>query len=487
MVIENLLFWIAILALISVISTKLSDKFAVPVLLLFLAIGILAGSEGLGRVYFNDPWMAKSIGVIALAFIIFSGGIDTKWKEIQPVLLPGILLSTLGVLLTAIIVGGFAVFILKYSFIEGLLLGSIVSSTDAAAVFSILRSKRISLKSPLKPLLELESGSNDPMAVFLTLTCINILTLKDYNTYFLIPRFILDMVGGALIGYLMARFIVLIINKLKLEFDGLYPVLTVAFVLLTYSLATILKCNGFMAVYIAGLIMGRQIFINKTMIMRFHDGLAWLMQITMFLVLGLLVFPSRILPITLIGLLLVALLMFIARPISVFISLLPFKMSARKKTMIAWVGLRGAAPIILATFPLLAGVNQAESIFNIVFFVVVASVLIQGASIPLFSKMLKVDAPLAKKQRYPIEFERREGIDAELHDVIVPYDSASVGKRIADLGIPEKCLIMLISRDDKFIIPAGPTVIDGGDVLLVLANEQDLVALNRILLPFKAD
>ncbi len=487
MVIENLLFWIAILALISVISTKLSDKFAVPVLLIFLAIGMLAGSEGLGRVYFNDPWMAKTIGVIALAFIIFSGGIDTKWKEIQPVVFPGILLSTLGVFLTAIIVGGFAVFILKYSFIEGLLLGSIVSSTDAAAVFSILRSKRISLKSPLKPLLELESGSNDPMAVFLTLTFINLLTLKDYNIYLLIPRFILDMAGGALIGYFMARFIVLIINKLKLEFDGLYPVLTVSFVLLTYSFASILKCNGFMAVYIMGLIMGKHFFINKAMIMRFHDGLAWLMQITMFLVLGLLVFPSRILPITLIGLLLVAVLMFIARPISVFISLLPFKMSARKKTMVAWVGLRGAAPIILATFPLLAGIGQAESIFNIVFFVVVASVLIQGVSIPLFSKILKVDAPFPKKQRYPIEFERREGIDAELHDIIVPYDSDAVGKRIADLGVPEKCLIMLISRNDKFIIPAGPTVIDGGDVLLVLANEQDLVVLNRILLPLKTN
>lgn len=487
MVIENLLFWIAILALISVISTKLSDKFAVPVLLIFLAIGMLAGSEGLGRVYFNDPWLAKTIGVIALAFIIFSGGIDTKWKEVQPVVFPGILLSTLGVFLTAIIVGGFAVFILKYSFIEGLLLGSIVSSTDAAAVFSILRSKRISLKSPLKPLLELESGSNDPMTVFLTLTFINLLILKNYNIYLLIPKFILDMGGGALIGYLMGRFIVLIINKLKLEFDGLYPVLTVSFVLLTYSFASILKCNGFMAVYITGLIMGKQIFINKTMIMRFHDGLAWLMQITMFLVLGLLVSPSQILPITLIGLLLVFLLMFIARPVSVFISLLPFKMSARKKTMIAWVGLRGAAPIILATFPLLAGIDQAEFIFNIVFFVVVASVLIQGVSIPLFSKMLKVDAPFPKRQRYPIEFERREGIDAELHDVIVPYDAVAVGKRIADLGIPEKCLIMLISRDDKFIIPAGPTVIDGGDVLLVLANEQDLAALNRILLPLKTD
>lgn len=480
MIIEHALFWVAILGLISVIATKLSDKFAVPVLLLFLAIGMLAGSEGIGRLYFNDPWMAKSIGVIALIFIIFSGGIDTQWQEVRPVFFPAVVLSTLGVFLTALIMSIFAVFVLKFSFVEGLLLGSIVSSTDAAAVFSILRSKRISLKSPLKPLLEFESGSNDPMAVFLTLSCISILTLNNNNILFLIPRFILDMGGGALIGYLMARFIVLVINKLKLEFDGLYPALTISLVLLTYSLATLLKCNGFLAVYIVGLIMGKQIFINKRLIMRFHDGLAWLMQIIMFLVLGLLVFPSRILPVTGIGLMFVAVLMFAARPLSVFLSLLPFKMTPNKKTMVAWVGLRGAAPIILATFPLLADISQAEAMFNIVFFVVVASVLIQGVSIPAVSRALKVNAPLAKKHRYPIEFEKREGMDAELNDVIVPYESYASGKRIADLGVPEKCLIMLVSRGDKFIIPAGPTIIEGGDVLLVLANEQDLLELQRI-------
>jgi len=298
---------------------------------------------------------------------------------------------------------------------------------------------------------------------------------------FLIPRFIFDMGGGTLIGYLMARFIILVISKLKLEFDGLYPALTISLVLLTYALASLLRCNGFLAVYVVGLIMGKHVFVNKRLIMHFHDGLAWLMQITMFLVLGLLVFPSRILPVTAIGLMFVAVLMFVARPLSVFLSLLPFKMNLNKKTMIAWVGLRGAAPIILATFPLLAGVAQAEVMFNIVFFVVVASVLIQGVSIPVVSKILKVNAPLSKKHRYPIEFEKREGMDAELNDLIVPYESYAVGKRIADLGIPEKCLIMLISRNDKFIIPAGPTIIEGGDVLLVLANEEDLLGFQRIL------
>lgn len=485
--VETILLWISILVLFSVFASKLSDRFAIPALLLFLAIGMLAGSEGLGGVYFDDPWLAKSIGIIALIFIIFSGGIDTNWKDIRPIILPGVILSTAGVLITAIIVGFFAVYILKFSVFEGLLLGSIVSSTDAAAVFNILRSKRISLKNPLKPLLEFESGSNDPMAVFLTVSFISMLTTKNMSASALISKFALDMGGGALIGYLMAKLIILIINRLKLEYEGLYSVLTISLVLLTYSLAAILKCNGFLAVYLVGLIMGKHEFLNKRIIMRFHDGLAWFMQIMMFLTLGLLVFPSRILPVMGAGLLLAFVLMVLARPIATLICLLPFRISARKKTMVSWVGLRGAVPIILATFPLLAGIPQADMIFNVVFFVVVTSVLIQGTSIPLVSKILKVDAPFTNKRRYPIEFEKTEGVDADLTDVIVPYNSEAAGKRIVDLNIPEKCLIILISRGDKFIIPAGPTVIEGGDVLLVLANKNDLSVLQQIMARLKKE
>lgn len=483
--IETILLWVAALIFVSVISSKISDRFAIPVLLLFLAIGMFAGSEGVGGLAFDDAQMAKSIGIVALIFIIFSGGFDTNWKETKSVMWPGVLLSTAGVLITAVITGCFAVYILKFSFLEGMLLGSIVSSTDAAAVFSILRSKRISLKSPLKPLLEFESGSNDPMAVFLTVGFISMLTVKGMSIAALIPRFILDMGMGAFIGYLMARFIIVLINRLKLEYEGLYPVIMISLVLLTYVIAVFLKGNGFLAVYIAGLMLGQAEFPNKKMIMKFHDGLAWLMQIVMFVTLGLLVFPSHIVPLMGAGLLLTLLLMVIARPVSVFLCLLPFKMSIWKKTLIAWVGLRGSVPIILATFPFMAGVPQADIIFNVVFFVVFASVLIQGTSIPIVSKILKLDVPLPQRRPYPIEFEKTGAIDAELTEAIVPYDSEASGKRIGELHVPEKCLIMLISREDKFIIPSGSVVIEGGDVLLVLANAADFSALHQTLMRLK--
>jgi len=479
--IETILLWVAVLIFVSAVSSKLSDRFAIPALLLFLVIGMLVGSEGIGKIYFDNAQLAKSIGVVALVFIIFSGGLDTNWRDTKTVLWPGVILSTVGVLLTAIITGFFAMYILKFSFLEGMLLGSIVSSTDAAAVFSILRSKRITLKQPLKPLLEFESGSNDPMAVFLTVGFLSILTVKNMGIAALIPRFFLNMGMGALIGYLMAKVIVFFINRLKLYYEGLYPAVMISLVLLTYVIAVFLKGNGILAVYLVGLMLGQAEFPNKRMIARFHDGLAWLMQITMFITLGLLVFPSHLVPLIGAGLLLTFLLMLVARPISVLLCLLPFKINMRKKAMVAWVGLRGSVPIILATFPFMAGIPQANAIFNIVFFIVIASVLIQGTSIPVVAKILKLNLPWSNKTRYPIEFEKTEGIDAELTDIIIPYNSGAVGKMIRDLNVPEKCLIMLISRNDKFIIPSGSTIIEGGDVLLVLANTGDLLAFQQTL------
>ncbi|MDD4899506.1 MAG: potassium/proton antiporter [Candidatus Omnitrophica bacterium] len=483
--IENILLWVAVLIFVSAVSSKLSDKFAIPALLLFLVIGMLVGSEGIGRIYFDNAQLAKSIGVVALIFIIFSGGLDTNWKDTKAVLWQGVILSTAGVLLTAIITGFFAVYIFKFSLLEGMLLGSIVSSTDAAAVFSILRSKRIALKQPLKPLLEFESGSNDPMAVFLTAGFLSILTTENMGIAALIPRFFLDMGMGAAIGYLMAKVTVFSISRMKLYYEGLYPAVMISLVLLTYVIAVFLKGNGILAVYIAGLVLGNAEFPNKRMIAKFHDGLAWLMQITMFITLGLLVFPSHIVPLIGPGLLLTFLLMVVARPASVLLCLLPFKINMRKKAMVAWVGLRGSVPIILATFPFMAGIAQADIIFNIVFFIVIASVLIQGTSIPIVAKILRLDLPWSNKTRYPIEFEKTEGIDAKLTDIIIPYNSIAAGKMIRDLDVPEKCLIMLISRNDKFIIPAGPTIIEGGDVLLVLANTEDLSVFQQTVLHLK--
>lgn len=485
MPIETILLWVAVLMFVSVVSCKLSDRLAIPVLLFFLTVGMLAGSEGPGGLYFDNAQLAKSIGIVALIFIIFSGGLDTNWKETKPIVWPGILLSTLGVLLTAVITGFFAVYILNFSLLQGMLLGSIVSSTDAAAVFNILRSKRISLKQPLKPLLEFESGSNDPMAVFLTVGFISLLTTKDMNILSLVPRFLMDMGAGALTGYLMARFIIFFINRLKLYYEGLYPVIMISLVLLTYVIAVFIKGNGFLAVYLAGLMLAQAEFPNKRMILRFYDGLAWLMQIAMFVTLGLLVSPSHILPLVGSGLLLTLLLMVIARPVSVLLCLFPFKMNIHKKAMVSWVGLRGSVPIILATFPFMAGIPQADTIFNIVFFVVIASVFIQGTSIPIVSRFLKLNLPLAKRINYPIEFEKTADMDAELTDIIVPYDSEAAGRRISDLGVPDKCLIVLISREDKFVIPCGSTVIESGDVLLVLSNMDDLAVLQNTLCRLK--
>lgn len=479
MTFETILLWFAVLMFASVLASKISGRFAVPVLLVFLAIGILAGSEGIGMIYFDNAPLARSIGTIALIFIIFSGGLDTNWAETKSVLWPGVILSTLGVLFTAIIMGLFAVLILKFTVFEGMLLGSIVSSTDAAAVFAILRSKRINLKKPLEPLLELESGSNDPMAVFLTLGFISILTVKNMPVVSLIPRFILDMGIGALVGYGMSRLIIFFIRRLQLDYEGLYPVITISLMLFTYSVAVFLKGNGILAVYLAGLGLGKTDFQYKRNIMKFHDGLAWICQIIMFVTLGLLVFPSHLVPLIKAGLLLTLLLMIVARPLSVFLCLLPFKISLRKKTMISWVGLRGAVPIILATFPYMAGIVKADVYFNIVFFVVIASVFIQGSSIPFVSRLLKLDMPMARKKSYPIEFEKTAAIDAEMTDVIVPYNSGAAGKMIRDLKVPEKCLIVLISRNDTFIIPSGNSVIEGGDILLVLANKPDLSILQK--------
>jgi len=485
--IEFALLIAAALTLLSVLASKLSDRLAVPALLLFLLIGILAGSEGVGGIYFDNYQAAKSIGIVALIFIIFLGGIDTSWKSIKPIILPGIVLSTFGVFFTALIVGFFATMILKFTLIEGLLLGAIVSSTDAAAVFSVLRSRKISLKRNLKPLLEFESGSNDPMAVFLTIGLLNILVKTNMAPLDIALSFILDMGIGAVMGFLMAKVTVATINRVKLEYEGLYPVLTISLVLLTYAVTTLLKGNGFLAVYILGLFLSREDFAHKRTLIRFHEGIGWLMQIIMFLTLGLLVFPSEIVPIFKTGLLIAGILIVLARPLSIFICLAPFKFSLAEKLMISWVGLRGAVPVILATFPLLAGIPQAHTIFNIVFFAVLTSVLLQGTSIPLIAKLLKVQAPFDARRRFPIEFDQMEGINASLENIIVPYHSATNGKAIFELKVPPKALIVLVSRKEKFIIPSGSTAIEGGDVLLVLASDQDFKTLQLIFSKPKDD
>lgn len=479
--IEQIFVVASMLLILSVVASKASGRLGVPVLIVFLFIGMLAGSDGPGGIYFDDPGLAQFMGVLALAFILFSGGLDTDWAVVRPVLWKGLGLATLGVLITALAVGLLAFTILGLSLLEGLLLGAIVSSTDAAAVFAVMRSKNVSLKGQLKPLLELESGSNDPMAVFLTLGFIRLLSTPSFSAQDMLLFFVQQMALGTVAGLGLGRAMTWAVNRVKLEYEGLYPVLTLSLVLFTYGATVALGGNGFLAVYLVGLVLGNSDFIHKKSLVRFHDGLAWLMQIAMFLTLGLLVFPSRLVGVIPNGLLLAGFLMLIARPVGVLLTLLPARMSLREKTMLAWVGLRGAAPIILATFPLLAGIPRADLIFNVVFFIVLASVLLQGTTIPLVAKWLGVDAPLPPRRMRPIEFTPTGDLKGDLVELAIPANSDVVGKQIVELGLAEGTLIVLLDRCDEHIIPSGGTILQAGDTLLVLADQAALAALRSMI------
>lgn len=469
---ELIFLGISLLFLISIIANKFSERLGVPALLIFLIVGMLAGSEGPGGIPFDNPGIAQTIGVIALAYILFSGGFDTKWGEIRPVLWQGIALSTVGVLLTAACLGAFAVLVLGFSPLTGLLLGAVVSSTDAAAVFSVLRMARARLKGNLRPFLEFESGSNDPMAVFLTTGVIALILTPGTSGLALIPMFVQQMVVGGLLGYGMGKGIAFLINRLKLESEGLYPVLTLAMVLMTYGLTATVGGNGFIAVYVSGLVMGNSVVVYKKSLIRFHDGIAWLMQIVMFLALGLLVFPSELVPVIVPGLLAAFFLILIARPIAVFITLLPWKMPMNEKALVSWVGLRGAVPIILATYPLVAGVPDAEMIFNIVFFIVLVSALVHGTSIPSVARWLGLAAPLQEKRKLSREFDVDPDTPSELLELVVPPDALAVGKQVVDLGLPKGALIILMQKGDERFVPSGSTVIEADDTLLLLTTDD---------------
>lgn len=384
--IENILLIGSLLLFISIVVGKTSYKFGVPTLLLFLIIGMLAGSDGIGGIQFDNPKIAQFIGIVSLNFILFSGGLDTNWSSVKPILREGIALSTAGVLLTALSLGTFVWLLTDFTIYESMLLGSIVSSTDAAAVFSILRSKSLALKTNLRPTLELESGSNDPMAYVLTIAFLTLVVNQDQELVSIIPMFLQQMILGGIAGFGFGKISKFVINKIKLDFEGLYPVLVIALMFITFATTDFFGGNGFLAIYICAVYLGNQDLIHKKTILKMYDGLAWLMQIVLFLTLGLLVYPSEVIPYIGIGLLISLFLIFVARPVGVFLSLIFFKMKLRRRFYISWVGLRGAVPIVFATYPLLAGIEKANMIFNIVFFISVTSVLIQGTTLSIVAK-----------------------------------------------------------------------------------------------------
>lgn len=482
MPLESWLIPLAVLLVVSVFASRASEFLGVPALLLFLGIGMLAGSDGPGGIEFEDAELAQSLGVLALVLILFVGGLETRWSTVKPVLAMGATLSSAGVLVTALATGLFAYLALGFPLLTAMLLGAIVSSTDAAAVFSVLRSRSVSLKGRLKPLLELESGSNDPMAVFLTVGITAMIVSAQASWAPLLLDFFLQMTMGGLVGYAMGKTTVYAINRARLGYEGLYPVLSLGLVVLTYGLTNLVGGNGFLAVYVAGITMGNASFVYKASLLRHHDGLAWLMQITMFLALGLLVFPSQLVDVAGTGILVSLFLVFVARPVSVFLTLAPFRLSFRERLLVSWVGLRGAVPIILATFPLLAGVPAANTLFNIVFFVVITSVLLQGPTINLLARWLRLDAPLAERQASLLDGSE-QGFHGYLRDVRIPPHSPAAGKRVIDLGLPEHTLLVLLAREGAYLVPRGITVIQPGDRLIYVADPEQRDAVEAILAP----
>ncbi|PWJ55054.1 cell volume regulation protein A [Dyadobacter jejuensis] len=470
--IENILLVGSLLLLISVLAGKTSYKFGVPTLLLFLAIGMLAGSDGIGHIHFDNPQLAQFIGIVSLNFILFSGGLDTNWTSVKPILKEGLILSTLGVLLTALTLGTFVWYVTDFTIYESLLLGSIVSSTDAAAVFSILRSKSLALKTNLRPTLELESGSNDPMAYVLTIAFLTLVINQDQSVMSIIPLFFQQMILACISGFAFGKLSKYIINKIKLDFEGLYPVLVIALMFMTFSATDFVGGNGFLAIYICAVYLGNQELIHKKTILKMYDGLAWLMQIVLFLTLGLLVFPSQVIPYVGIGILISLFLILVARPVSVFLSLMFFKMKTRRRLYISWVGLRGGVPIVFATYPLLAGIDKAHMIFNIVFFISITSVLIQGTTLSLAAKWLHVALPEKAKKITEIDKFILELPKSSLQEITLLPDYYAVNKRIIDLNFPQSAFIVMIKRKGEYIRPGGATTLEAKDVLMVLADEQ---------------
>ena len=471
--IDNILLIGSILLFISVIAGKTSYKFGVPTLILFLAIGMLAGSDGIVGIHFDDPKTAQFVGIISLNFILFSGGLDTSWSAVKPILWIGVSLSTLGVLLTAVTLGLFVYLITDFTIYESLLLGAIVSSTDAAAVFSILRSKSLALKSKLRPTLELESGSNDPMAYVLTIAFLALVVNQDRGFASIIPLFFQQMIFGGIMGYVFGRISKFVINKIQFDFEGLYPVLAIALMFITFSTTNFIGGNGFLAIYICAVYLGNQRLIHKKTIIKAFDGFAWLMQIVLFLTLGLLVFPAEVLPFIGIGLLISLFLIVVARPVSVFISLLPFKMRTRRRFYISWVGLRGAVPIVFATYPLLAGIEKADMIFNIVFFVSVTSVLIQGTTLAVFAKWLHVALPEKVKPLSPVDAFMSDYPKAAMREIAITEECYAVGKKIVELEFPKNAIIPIIIRNDNYYIPDGSFEIEADDKIIVLSNTDE--------------
>ncbi len=480
--VELVLFVISILFFLSILASKAGYKFGVPALLLFLGVGMVFGSDGVG-IQFENIQVAQAIGTVSLCIILFSGGMDTKISEIRPIIPQGVILATFGVFLTAILTGVLTWWVLGMTMASAgiglttaLLLAATMSSTDSASVFSILRSKGLNLKNNLRPMLELESGSNDPMAYILTITLIEIVKMGGDPNYFAAFGMLLFQLSvGALAGYALGKLAVKLINKLEIDNASLYPILVFTFCIFIFSFTYFIKGNGYLAVYIGGLVIGNTRFVHKRSAVNFFDGMAWISQLLMFLTLGLLVNPHELIPIIVPGLIISFLMILVTRPLSVFITLLPFpKMPFMDKAFVSWVGLRGAVPIIFAIILLAEDVPHARLLFNIVFFCTLVSLVIQGSSLSqmaVWMGLAEKPSELKKMKNFDVEFS--DEIKSVTTEITITANTLKSGNHLMDLAIPENTLVVMVKRGDKFFIPTGKTMLQEGDKLLIITDNQE--------------
>ncbi len=480
---ELLLLIGSFLFFISMLIGKAGSRFGVPVLLLFLIVGMVFGSDGIG-LQFENVQIAQTISSVCLCLILFSGGLDTKFQEIKPIIGQGVVLATIGVLFTALITGAFIYWLsgmmfpaLGISLATALLLASTFSSTDSASVFGILRSKGLILKNNLRPLLELESGSNDPMAYMLTLMFMQIIRSGSNPNYGIVILMVfVQLIVGGLLGFIFGKGAVGIINRIRMQNTALYPILLLTLGLFIFAATYFLQGNGYLAVYISGLVIGNSKFSHKRTSMKFMDGFAWMSQILLFLTLGLLVNPSELIDVAIPALIVSAFLIFLGRPIVVFLTLLPFrKIGFKDKFYISWVGLRGAVPIIFAILPLAAGdIPHARWIFNMVFVITIVSLLVQGTSLPLVARWLGLaEKPPKYKEFEDFDVEFAEEIKSAMTEIFISEETLNYGKNLIEMPLPDKTLVVMVKRGEQYFVPTGQTELHAGDKLLVISDDED--------------
>ncbi len=478
--IETLILITGVLLLLGIASNKFSARMGVPVLFVFLVVGMLAGSEGIGGIEFENYSLANGIGTVALCLILLDGGIRTPYQSIQSAWKPAGVLATAGVLITSLITGLAASWILGLSVLEGLLLGSIVGSTDASVVFSVLRGGGVNIRPKLANTLEVESGSNDPMAIFLTIGLIQVLSGAVPLGGWLLVLFFNQIVLGSVVGLLVGWVGSWMLKHIRLEAAGLYPVMVTAFGLFSFGFAAALGGSGFLSVYLTGIVVGNRRPVFHRGILLFHDAMAWICQILMFTALGILSFPSRLMEVAAPAVAIAAVLIFIARPIAVFLCAAPFKFARSELIFLSWVGLKGAVPITLATFPMLAGLKGASVMFDVVFFVVLVSALVQGWTLPAVARYLKLEVPTRLPPPVTLEISSLRNVDGDIVDYFVDDECRAAGRMIKNLALPEGVVIALVVRDEQTHLPKGSSILQSGDHVIVVLRPHVRSMVDRV-------